>query len=183
MTFRSAWLSILVIWFSLKHKLPANTSIFTAEAWAVYQSLNMVESSGEHKAVIFSDSKSPYFVLGKKSCSHYIIPLIKSKFHSKSGFSIQIVWIPSHVSIIGNEMADAAAIEQPFMGENPNLKFHTRISISQSNAICRAVFFDIWKKNFARRALYISRIATKNHLNRVFIGIRSPGGSLSPLTE
>jgi len=42
----------------LKHKLPACTSIFSAEAWALYQSLIMVESSGKLKAVIFSDSRS-----------------------------------------------------------------------------------------------------------------------------
>jgi len=99
---------------SLKHKLPANTSIFTAEAWAVYQSLIMVESSGECKAVIFSDSKSvleAFTSYSAKSYSNYIIPLIKSKFHSltKSGFLIQMIWIPSHVSIVGNKMADAAA--------------------------------------------------------------------------
>jgi len=112
---------------SLKHKLPANTSIFTAEAWAVYQSLIMVESSGERKAVIFSDSKSVLEALtscSAKSHSNYIIPLIKSKFHSltKSGFSIRTVWVPSHIGIDGNEMADAAAGRAALHGRKPKFR-------------------------------------------------------------
>jgi len=43
---------------SLKDKLPANTSIFSAEAWALYQSLIMVKNSDKRKAIIFSDSKN-----------------------------------------------------------------------------------------------------------------------------
>jgi len=111
----------------LKHKLPANTSIFTAEAWALYQSLMLVESSDERRAVIFSDSRSVLEALtsySTKSCSNYLIPLIKSKYHylAESGFTIQIVWIPSHVGIVGNEKADAAAKRAAIHGRKPKFK-------------------------------------------------------------
>jgi len=92
----------------LKQKLPANTSIFSTEAWALYQSLIMVESSRKQKAVIFSDSKSVLDAVSffARTCDNYLISLFRSKFHSlsASGFLIQLVWIPSHMGIIGNEL-------------------------------------------------------------------------------
>jgi len=115
----------------LKHKLPASTSIFSAEAWALYQSLIMVESSGKPKAVIFSDSRSVLDAVSSfsmKSCDNYLIPLLRSKFHSltASGFSIQLVWIPSHTGITGNEMADSAAKRAAINGRKPKFKIpHT----------------------------------------------------------
>jgi len=80
----------------LKHKLPASTSIFSAEAWALYQSLIMVESSGKPRAVIFFESRSVLDAVSSfsaKICDNYLIPLFRSKFHSlaASGFSIQLV--------------------------------------------------------------------------------------------
>jgi len=39
---------------ALKHKLPAETSIFSAEAWAIYQALILLESTSHIVAAIFS---------------------------------------------------------------------------------------------------------------------------------
>jgi len=117
----------------LKHKLPACTSIFSAEAWALYQALIMVESSGKLKAVIFSDSRSVLDAVSSfstKVCDNYLIPLFRSKFHSlsASGFCIQLVWIPSHVGIRGNEMADLAAKRAAMNGRKPKFKVpHTAL--------------------------------------------------------
>jgi len=43
---------------ALKHKLPLETSIFSAEAWAIYQTLILIESTSHLAATIFSDSRS-----------------------------------------------------------------------------------------------------------------------------
>jgi len=114
----------------LKHKLPADTSIFSAEAWALYQSLIMIESAENRKAVIFSDAKSVLDAVSSsgKKYDNYLIPLIKLKYHllSAAGFSIQFVWIPSHVGIVGNESADAVAKRAARNGHKPKFKIpHT----------------------------------------------------------
>jgi len=70
---------------AIKHKLPPETSVFSAEAWTVYQALILVESSSYPEAAIFSDSKSVLDALSSfsfKSSSNYLIPLIRDKFHT-----------------------------------------------------------------------------------------------------
>jgi len=79
----------------LKHKLPSATSVFSAEAWALYQLLIMFENSGERKLLFFLTSEELYAVMSFsiKSCDNYLIPLIRSKFHSlcASSLFIQLV--------------------------------------------------------------------------------------------
>jgi len=42
----------------IKHKLSSNTSIFSAEAWTIYQALILIGSSRSTRAAVFSNSKS-----------------------------------------------------------------------------------------------------------------------------
>jgi len=44
--------------FSFRYRLPSEATVFTAEAWAILQSLILIQDTGYSKAVIFSDSKS-----------------------------------------------------------------------------------------------------------------------------
>jgi len=112
---------------ALKHKLPSDTSIFSAEAWAIYQALILAESSQNKKSTIFCDSKSVLEALSshqKKSCTNYLIPLCRSKYHSLtcSNFIIDLVWIPSHVGIPGNERTDSFARQAALNGRKPKFK-------------------------------------------------------------
>jgi len=116
---------------ALKHKLPPATSIFSSEAWAIYQALILIESTSHTTAVIFSDSRSVLDALSSfsfKSCANYLIPLIRDKFHSLSnrGYSIRFTWIPSHIGIPGNERVDSFAKQAASKGEggNRSLRYH-----------------------------------------------------------
>jgi len=112
---------------ALKHKLPLDTSIFSAEAWAIYQALILVESSQHKKATIFSDSKSVLEALSschQKSNINYLISSCRSKYHSLSqaNYVIELAWIPSHVGISGNERVDLFAKQAAINGRKPKFK-------------------------------------------------------------
>jgi len=111
----------------LNINFPPEASIFSAEAWAIYQALILVESSSHNEAAIFSDSRSvleALLSLSLKPCSNYLIPLIRDKFHSMTdkGYTIRFAWIPSYVGILGNEKADTLAKQAATNGRKPKFK-------------------------------------------------------------
>jgi len=75
-----------------------------------------------------------------KSCDNYLIPLLRSKFHSLStfGFHIQLVWIPSHIGIVGNETVDSAAKRAVINKRKPKFKIpHTDLYSSITRVTVR----------------------------------------------
>ncbi|XP_011171877.1 uncharacterized protein LOC105204487 [Solenopsis invicta] len=67
------------------HKLPAETSIFSAEAWALLEAIGIIEKLYWINSVIFTDSLN------------------------KLNFNLTLCWVPAHKRIPGNENADQAA--------------------------------------------------------------------------
>ncbi|XP_071638449.1 uncharacterized protein [Temnothorax longispinosus] len=88
--------------FQLQHKLPIETTIFSAEAWAILQALLVI---GQLDLVIFSDSKSVLDNICSNATNqqNYIIPRIKEKMYQIScrNINLQLAWIPSHRGITG----------------------------------------------------------------------------------
>ena len=88
-------------------RLPDLISIFRAELYALFLAIDVIRRSKLKKFVIFLDSLSSLqtiygFNLCKKFIKEYSI-------QTKQGKTIALCWIPSHVSIPGNEKADSAA--------------------------------------------------------------------------
>jgi len=116
---------------ALKHKLPAETSIFSAEAWAIYQALILLESISHTAAAVFSDSRSVLDALSSfsfKPCANYLIPLIRYKYHAliDRGISINFAWVPSHRDVLGNERVDSFAKQAALNGRKPKFRIpHT----------------------------------------------------------
>ncbi|XP_042908355.1 uncharacterized protein [Parasteatoda tepidariorum] len=93
--------------------IPAICSVFTAEAVAILIALRLISSLTARKFCIYSDSQSVLRQLNNhvNNEAHPILCIIKHLLVSlhKSGFNILFCWIPSHVGISGNDMADSAA--------------------------------------------------------------------------
>jgi len=95
-----------------------------------------------------------------RSSANYIIPLIRSKFHHlrAKGLSIQLVWIPSHVGLPGNESADAAARRAALNGHKPKFKIPYTDMYPLAKRSMETVFDPIdpiLRKHFERKVLYI----------------------------
>ncbi|XP_070525178.1 uncharacterized protein [Cardiocondyla obscurior] len=137
----------------IKHKLPSETSIFTAEAWAIYQALIVIIQFNISKSIIFSDSKSVLDALNSKHIIHknYLILLIRDKIASiiHSSANIKLMWIPAHVDISGNEQADCLAKEASVSGFKPTFHLPFQDLYAESRRAIK-LKFDSYLKNTAR---------------------------------
>ncbi|XP_042910972.1 uncharacterized protein [Parasteatoda tepidariorum] len=114
-------------------KIPDICSIFTAEAVAILLALRLISSLPTRKYCIYSDSLSVLRQLGHfEESTHPILNFIHhllNSFH-KNGFDILFCWVPSHVGIPGNDLADVAArsATNPFSLSIPyqDIKTHVR---------------------------------------------------------
>ena len=99
-----------------RFKLNSNISIMSAELFAIYMALAFVADCPRifFKVVIFSDSKSALQAI--ENLSKNRLDLILEIYHLNSliyskGTELDLVWIPSHCNISGNDQADVAAKE------------------------------------------------------------------------
>jgi len=143
---------------AIKHRLPADTSIFSAEAWAILQAVILLESSSFRNAAIFSDSKSVLDALSSshtRSCLNYLIPMIRSKIHNleRDGYQINLAWVPSHMGIWGNERADLLAKQAAFHGHKPKFKIPSTDLFLRSHRALKTQFLASLEKDFYHKGL------------------------------
>lgn len=100
----------------LQYKCPKESSVFTGECVALLEACLFIESHHNiDKAVIFTDSLSSLQALVQnpfksKLHSSLILKIKKSLFTCAGNQKdVQLVWIPSHCGIKGNECADTLA--------------------------------------------------------------------------
>jgi ribonuclease HI len=101
-------------------------SIFTAEAMAIIETLELIKLSPYKYYSIFSDSRS---VLGNLCSSplpkqlNHLTLLIKERLLilEEEGKVVQFYWIPAHMGITHNERADTAAKESIYTGTDSQI--------------------------------------------------------------
>ncbi|XP_076760906.1 uncharacterized protein LOC143429262 [Xylocopa sonorina] len=96
--------------------LNKKASIYTAETTAIIMAINLAIQNLTQHYIIWTDSLSTVQALNsndhKTNFDHRIIKIktLIHKYHRLINIgSIQIYWLPSHLGIEGNEMADSAA--------------------------------------------------------------------------
>lgn len=113
------------------HKLPKECSIFSAECIAIIEALQLVKSLNIRNALILSDSLSSLQKISASplnSSSDSLICSIRALLHSMSlaHVSVVLAWIPGHLGIVGNDMADSIAKESTVHGPLSNIPIPIR---------------------------------------------------------
>ena len=92
-------------------RLPDTASIFRAELYALLLVIDVVRRSKEKNFVIFSDFMSSLQSINGFNLDSDLVQKYLKDYTvlAKNGKNIVLCWIPSHVVILSNEKADAAA--------------------------------------------------------------------------
>jgi len=136
-------------------RFPSYASIFRAELYAISLALNVICRCRDKD--IFSDSMSSLQALSGFKLEIDLVQKILKDYTTltKSGKSIVLGWIPSHVNIPGNERADAAA-KSALSLPITNMKLPGCDLIPRISNYCLREWQEIWS-NCANNKLYASR--------------------------
>ncbi|KAJ3619210.1 hypothetical protein MTP99_004912 [Tenebrio molitor] len=94
-----------------KFKLSNESSIHTAELYAIHQALCYSQTLDQKNIIICTDSLSAIQAIQRTSPKNHLLHLIQKTLYEteKQDKSILFVWIPSHCNLQGNDKADQAA--------------------------------------------------------------------------
>ena len=89
------------------YRIPDGFSVFDAELFAIFTALTFIISESLH-SVIYSDSQAALRAIHSGDSLHPLVNDINHKLLN-TPLRIYLVWIPAHIGIHGNEMADSVA--------------------------------------------------------------------------
>ena len=96
-----------------KFKMSEYTTTYTAELYAVLQALMHIQQSDCRFSAVITDSLSTINALNNVTSQHPLIQRVYRVLHTiqVAGKEVAFIWVPSHIGIDGNELADRAARE------------------------------------------------------------------------
>lgn len=134
-----------------KFKLPDGSSIYSAELWAILESLKYCRDFNENnKFVIFSDSQSSLIKISdclNIAPANYLISEIANLIDNLRNLKKEVffVWVRAHIGIPENELVDKAAKEATISGSPTNFKIPYSDIISQ----VKARMIHTWQEQYA----------------------------------
>lgn len=135
------------------YRLNNNVSIFTAELYALLATLEYIRSLNytTGKFLIVSDSRSALqALLSEGSNRSTIIQDIKNIYCQLADkVEIRFLWVPSHLGVYGNELADKAAGLAALL---PGVTVDLGLSLSEALARVNLQATKLWQERFEQHA-------------------------------
>ena len=145
-----------------KFKLPNYSSIYTAELYAIYKTITIAKTKSITKILIITDSMSALQGIKNNKQEHFIINKILSTLDETT--NLVLLWVPSHIGIIENEIADALAQEAGGGGAEVEMG----MSIDEGVNICETSMRNNWKLEWQQMKYFsvkINPLLKKTNLN------------------
>ena len=135
-------------------RLRDHCSIYTAELQAILFALKQAYQSQERKFMIFSDSLSALHALRKFKTDHPLLMQIQELLHKINADQKELVfmWVPGHVGIRGNEVADRAAKKALDKKKNPTAEL---MPFSDLKPLTAKYLSSIWQKEWDETIWYL----------------------------
>ena len=121
-------------------RIQAHASIFTAELYAIYYSLNYVQELPPSPVTICTDSKSAIFAISALNSPNPLVQRIRNRI-AASNREVCFCWVPSHIGVQGNEQVDRAAREAITREEVEEVD----IPRSDLKCYCRRAMTERWR--------------------------------------
>jgi ribonuclease HI len=136
----------------VQRRLSNNISIVSAEACAILEALKYIDGEGEcGEVTIFSDSLEVVNTLEantSKKSTHVIKEIRSIAYHMQQTGSVgvNIVWIPGHVDIRGNEQAHEAAHTAT---ERNDIDIRQSITYDEVNTLIKRHINQLWQNQWS----------------------------------
>ena len=127
-----------------KFRLTRHSSVFSAELYAILKSLQYIKNSILNKFVIYSDSLSAIESINSNRLKNALNIRINKVLSTISNKTIVFEWVPSHIDIIGNELADKAAKE----ATTERVLYRLPLNIDEYKSILKKRIFKQWQKDW-----------------------------------
>jgi ribonuclease HI len=187
--------------YSPLYKMTSHALIFTAESMAILKATEIIVHNNFSEAYIFSDSLSVIQAISQPSlmgvCNEVVLLIRRNLFEAQAkGIQTEIIWIPAHKGIEGNETVDSLAKVAIRHGinfedgipyrdcyrkikENAKFRFSAfleRWKLIKENVYFRRFYENLNKtwfndyKNFSRRVITtVNRIRSNHHNLKAFL--------------
>ena len=144
-------------------RLPDKSSVYTAELTAIRMSLEVIERSSDRRFVIYSDSLSSLQAIHSFDINNVTVFNILKLYTqlTDAGKHITLCWIPSHVGIKGNEMADMAA-KAGILSAITRNKMSADSFFPYISKLCMEEWQETWNSTPANKLFSVKPVLRKN---------------------
>jgi ribonuclease HI len=130
------------------HKLDPLSSIYSAETFAILEATLAALYSNHVKILILSDSMSAVTSIANVHSKCNLAQSIQIIILSTDK-SIKLMWVPSHIGIPGNELADELAMKA---ASSPDTKIYPHVTYDDAIRALKTKFFTLWQKQWEKQS-------------------------------